>query len=136
MNNKMQLLNFEISSSQIKKEDSVELILFNLFHHANFIIKNGKYNLYLNLLYFIEDDYEYNKKIVDYKNEILLNLKNTEDDNECVVCYNKTLIRTPNCNHSLCVQCYVQLKVPKCPTCRKCFCCEDDTDEDDINEDE
>jgi hypothetical protein len=124
MVNRMQLLHLEID--QVKPEIPVENILFNLLHHNNFIIKNGKYNTYLNLIYFNDEDCKYNEKIVDCKNEILLNLSKVEGDNECIVCYNNTLLRTPTCNHSLCISCYTKLTDDKCPVCRRCFCCDDE----------
>jgi len=37
---------------------------------------------------------------------------------ECCVCYEVTYSKTPHCNHTLCMRCYMKLTTTICPICR------------------
>jgi len=120
-----QLLSFELTHNTLK----IENMLYNLFYHYNFVINNFKYSNYLNILYYKNIDY--NTTFIEYKNKLLYNI-DTETDNECCICYSKTLLKTPKCNHSLCYMCFSKLIKKCCPTCRTCFC-NSENDEDDYD---
>lgn len=48
---------------------------------------------------------------------------NTNELDECCVCYNdsNSFLMKTKCDHSICLQCIVQLKATNCPMCRQDF---------------
>ena len=114
------ILHFEISLHGTEDKCIMpENVIYTLFYHYNYILVNGKYDKYLNIIYLNDEIIQYNMKLIECKNEILFNI--SEDDNECSVCYDHTILKTPLCDHPLCYVCYLKLKTDNCPMCRHPF---------------
>jgi len=84
-------------------------------------VKVAKYSPYMKLfnLDYTEEDIEKDKLRKDFKKYISCDNVNVLG-NECCVCLEHTIYETV-CDHHLCIKCSQQLKIQKCPICRRDF---------------